>query len=219
VTGYTYRESSAIARRELRAVESLRSAAADLGAIVPGVRVFALSRGQWSMIDALHHVINELGPCGVSVWTWAIAAYEVETIGGLMARGEITTARLVVDYSCNRREQTILNAWRDRWGDDAVRVVKNHAKLARVWQAGDDGLRVLLRGSANLNSNPRFENFDLSEGDGAFEVVTSIEAGLPVLPRMPAHAEALAATGIGGAWDVQQVQKFTPAGGGKVWRP
>lgn len=219
--GYSSRESSAIARRVRRAAESFGNAAAALGPITAGCAVFTITRGQWSMIDGIHHCLNELGPSHVSVWTWAIAAYEVEAVGGLMARGEILTARLVVDYSCNRREQTLLNAWRDKWGDDAVRVVKNHAKIARVWQQGPAGLRLLLRGSANLNANPRFENFDLSEGGAEFDLVTRIEDGLPVLPREHSHAEALSATGLGGAFDLATLAKFGPAPESEVkpWRP
>ena len=58
--------------------------------------LFAITRGQFSMIDAIFHCLHEIGPAEVSVWTWTIADYEVEAMAGLMARKEITSGRLVV---------------------------------------------------------------------------------------------------------------------------
>ena len=76
----TKRQDSAIAWRRKRAVESFGNAAEAIGPIEAGMSVFALTRGQYSMIDCLHHVVNELGPCHLSIWTWAIADYEVQAL-------------------------------------------------------------------------------------------------------------------------------------------
>ena len=65
--------------------------------------LFAITRGQFSMIDAIFHCLKEVGPASVSVWTWTIADYEVEAMAGLMARQEITAGRLVIDQSADRR--------------------------------------------------------------------------------------------------------------------
>ena len=102
----------------------------------------------------------------------------VEAMAGLMARQEITAGRLVIDQSADRRNGTIIEQWRQRFGDEAVRIVKNHAKIARVW---NHDFRLLLRGSMNLNFNPRFEQFDLTEGGEDFDLVERIESELPVL--------------------------------------
>ena len=75
-------------------------------------------------------------------------------MAGLMARQEITSGRLVIDASADRRNASIIEQWRQRFGDEAVRICKNHAKIARLW---NDRFRLLLRGSMNLNFNPRFE--------------------------------------------------------------
>jgi hypothetical protein len=95
--------------------------------------LFAITRGQFSMIDAMFHCLHEIGPAEVSVWTWTIADYEVEAMAGLMARQEITSGRLVIDASADRRNSVIIEQWRRRFGDHAVRICKNHAKIARVW--------------------------------------------------------------------------------------
>ncbi len=209
----TKRQDSAIAWRRKRAVESFGNAAEAIGPIEAGMSVFALTRGQYSMIDCLHHVVNELGPCHLSIWTWAIADYEVQAVGGLMERGDILGAGLVVDFSAGRRNADLLDAWRARFGENTVRVVKNHAKVARVWS---QERRVLLRGSFNLNFNPRFEQLDVTEGGPDFDLVERIESEMPILPREHSHAEAAAASQLGAAFDAKTMDMFE---GLKVWQP
>lgn len=210
----TKRQDSALAWRRKRAVEAFGNAAETIGPIEAGTAVFFVTRGQFSMIDCLHHVVTQLGPCHLSIWTWAIADYEVEAVGGLMERGDVVTASLVVDFSAGRRNADLLDAWRFRFGESSVRVVKNHAKLARVWN--DAGLKVLLRGSFNLNYNPRLEQGDVTEGGADYDLVERIEAALPVLPREHSHAEAAAATQLGKAFDQAALTMFD---GLKVWQP
>lgn len=209
----TKRQDSAIAWRRKRAVESFGNAAEAIGPIEAGMSVFFVTRGQFSMIDCIHHVVNELGPCNLSVWTWAIADYEVQAVGGLMDRRDILTASLVVDFSAGRRNADLLDSWRDRFGLESVRVVKNHAKLARVWSSER---RVLLRGSFNLNYNPRLEQGDVTEGGPDYDLVERIEGAIPILPREHSHAEAAAASQLGAAFDVKELELFE---GLKVWQP
>lgn len=197
--------------RERRAVESWTSAAEALGPITSGMATFVLSRGQWSMLDAIRHVLDQLGPASVSVWTWAVAAYEVEAMSRLLADGRLRSGRLIVDRSSEQRSVSTIDAWRARFGADSVRVAKTHAKIGRVWTAEH---RVLLRGSCNLNHNPRFEQLDLSEGGPAFALVGDVEDALPVLPRLCGHAEAAAASGLSKAWSLGQLAAFS---GAKKW--
>ncbi len=94
---------------------------------------------------------------------------------------------------------------RQRFGDQAVRICKNHAKIARVW---NDRFRVLLRGSMNLNFNPRFEQLDITEGGEDFDLVERVEGESPVLPRQYSNAETEAATGVSRAFEMSQLQMF-----------
>ena len=199
------------AGRAARAVEALGSAATAIGPIEAGMSLFLLTRGQFSMLDMVLHVLEQLGPAEVSVWTWAIADYEVEAMAGLMARSEILGARLIVDRSAEQRSALTIEAWRQRFGVASVRVCKNHAKIARVWTPDR---RVLLRGSMNLNFNPRFEQADLSEGDAAFDLVAQIEASLPVLPARCSNTEADTASGLGRAFEQSTLAMFA---GLKPW--
>jgi hypothetical protein len=194
-----------------RVVESFESAALTIGPISRDMSLFAVTRGQFSMIDCIFHVLKEVGPAAISVWTWTIADYEVEAMAGLMAREAITAGRLVIDQSADRRNGVIIEQWRQRFGDHAVRICKNHAKMARVW---NDGFRLLLRGSMNLNWNPRFEQLDITEGGADFDLVERIESELPVLGRKWSNAEAEAASGVSKAFETSQLKMFR---GLKTW--
>ena len=188
-----------------RVIESFRSAAETIGPITKEMSLFALTRGQFSMIDMIHYILAEIGPAAVSVWTWTIADYEVEAMESLLVRSEITAATLVIDQSADRRNGLMIERWRQRFGDQAVRICKNHAKIARVW---NDRFRVLLRGSMNLNFNPRFEQLDITEGGEDFDLVERVEGELPVLPRQYSNAETEAATGVSRAFEMSQLQMF-----------
>ena len=66
----------------------------------------------------------------------------------------------------------------------------------------------------NLNFNPRFEQFDLTEGGEDFYLVERIESELPVLGRKWSNAEAEAASGVSKAFETSQLSMFR---GLKTW--
>lgn len=122
-----------MARR--RAVESFVSASETIGPITPGMSLFAVTRGQFSMIDAILHCLGEVGRAHVSAWTWVIADYEVDSLYSLMNRGQLIDARLVIDITAarpNMKRQPIVESWREKFGERSVKVCKNHAKIARL---------------------------------------------------------------------------------------
>jgi len=199
--------------RDRRARESFGTAAEAIGPIDPGMSLFLVTRGQFSMVDMIHHVLAEIGPAEISCWTWAVAEYETEMIESMLTSGMITGGTLLVDASCDKRNPHILERWRQRFGEKSVRVCKNHAKIARVWNGKR---RVLLRGSCNLNFNPRFEQCDVTEGGEDFDMVERIEAEIPVLPRTYTNAEATAASGVDRAFEPRTLELFDQS---KVWKP
>jgi hypothetical protein len=191
--------------RRRRAVESFRSAAETIGPIEKDMALFALTRGQFSMIDAVHHVLAEIGPAAVSIWTWTIADYEIEVMTSLLVRSEITGAVLVIDRSAEDRNAKLIDQWRQRFGDASVKVCKNHAKVATL---KNERFRLLLRGSMNLNFNPRFEQLDVTEGGEDFDLVERVEGELPVLPRRCSNADAESASGVNKAFELGQLEMF-----------
>jgi hypothetical protein len=111
----------------------LANAAETIGKLEQGMSLFAVTRGQFSMIDIINYLIVELGQAGVSVWTWVVADYEVEVMTALIDNRKLTEGVLIVDYSAGKRNPEIIESWRSKFGPASVKVCKNHAKIARVW--------------------------------------------------------------------------------------
>jgi hypothetical protein len=202
---------SSVAGRRLRAVESFKTAADCIGKVEPGMALFAVTRGQFSMVDAVLHVLTELGPSRLSIWTWAIADYEIERFNMLRDSGAVTTGEMMIDGSARERNALPIASWRQRFGSESVRLVSNHAKMATV----DNGkMRVLLRGSMNLNFNPRFEQLDVTEGGPDFDLVREIESELPFLHMDSSYEKLTRASKTDLAFGKETLDMFS---GLKVW--
>lgn len=202
--------SSPAARRK-RAVESFRTAAECIGTLEPGAALFAVTRGQWSMIDAILACLDQIGPADLSIWTWTVAEYEVECLERLRTDARIKTGRLVIDYGARNKNAGLIRQWKSGFGADSVRYVVNHSKIATL---RTDRFKLLLRSSMNLNFNPRFEQFDLTEGGEDFELVKHIEDELPVLEDRCTGKDCYKASKVSEAFEPEQLTFFQ---GLKVW--
>jgi len=197
-------------KRHITAVESFTCASETIGSISKGMSRFAVTRGQFSMIDAILSVLDKIGNAHISIWTWTVAEYEVQCIERLLIDNRLLSATLIIDNGAQKKNGEIIKKWIQKHGHGSVRWVKNHAKIARVW---NDEYKVLLRGSFNLNFNPRFENFDISEGCEGFNMVKQIESELPILVN-PSNAEINAASKLNNAFSNEQLNIFQPE---KIW--
>lgn len=204
--------SSSPSARRSRAVESFGCAASAIGECGAGMSLFAVTRGQWSMIDAVLHVLDQVGPSKLSLWTWTVAEYEVQVLKRLREDRRVTGGRLVIDAGARTKNAGIIAEWKSSFGPGSVRYVTNHSKIARIESAS--GLKFLLRGSMNLNFNPRFEQFDITEGGMDFDLVEEIEDDLPLLGDACTGKEVWAASRVGEAFEPEQLALFS---GMKVW--
>lgn len=199
--------------REFHAVESLKSAGDAIGEIKKDCHIFAITRGQWSMVDAILHCLSQVGRSKISIWTWTVADYEVQVINRLLLDDEVTAGTLIIDGGARIKNRDIIKKWRKHFGSESVRYVLNHAKMATI--ESESGLKLLLRGSMNLNFNPRFENFDLSEGgDAGFDLVKSIESELPFLPSNCSGEDIYKASKVSACFDAETLGFFK---GKKRW--
>ncbi|MFZ2489994.1 MAG: hypothetical protein WA208_00780 [Thermoanaerobaculia bacterium] len=193
------------------AVESFRNAAECIGPVERGMAVFAITRGQFSMIDAVRHVLDCVGTARVTLWTWTVADYEVLIFDELRRDGRVRDGLMVIDGGARAKNAALIAQWKTTFGPESVRYVRNHAKIATV-EGG--GFRVLLRGSMNLNFNPRFEQLDVTEGGADFDLVARIERELPILEDDASGLEIISASKVTEAFDRNTLEVFA---GVKVW--
>jgi len=147
------------AGREMRLAKSL-SAADAIGEIVHGQDCFILTFGQFSLIDALVHILDKVGPSDVTIATWTAADAHLERSAELVASSAITGFRMIVDRSFEGRQPGYCRHMRETFGDDCIRFARSHAKFMLIRSATHD---VVVRTSMNLNENPRLENIEVSE--------------------------------------------------------
>jgi len=151
------------ANREIRRALSARTAREAIGAITPGCEIFGVTKGQFSLIDIIEHVVGATGPVDVVLSTWTAAAADLGFAMGLISDGRIRSLRFVVDFSFPRRQPEYCAALRERFGDDAVRLTKSHAKFVVL---RNEAWNVVIRSSMNLNENKRLESFEVSDDPG-----------------------------------------------------
>ena len=198
-------------QRRKNARESFQTATECIGTIEPGMSLFAITRGQFSMIDAVLACLDQAGPAKVSLWTWTVAEYEVQCLTSMMNDSRITAGRLVIDHGARNKNAGIIAEWQTTFGPESVRYVINHSKMATV---ENDRFKILLRGSMNLNFNPRFEQLDITEGGPEFDLVKGLEDSLPVLPASVAGEVVYEASKLTQAFSPETLDLFK---GTKVW--
>lgn len=203
--------ASAIATRRKTAVESFKTASECIGTIEPGSSLFAITRGQFSMIDAAMACLDQSGTAEISLWTWTVAEYEIQCIERLRNDNRITSATMIIDGGARNKNSGLIKQWQDTFGEKSVRYVMNHSKIFTIQS---ERFKLLLRGSMNLNFNPRFEQFDLTEGGPDFDLVKKIESELPFLENNCKGADVYKASRVGDAFSKEQLQMFE---GLKVW--
>ncbi|MFM7521296.1 MAG: site-specific integrase [Planctomycetota bacterium] len=95
----------------------------------------------------------------------------------MIAGGTVTRARWLVDLTFVRRCPQLAARIREAFGDDAIRVTRNHAKFAIVH---NDTWNVVCRTSMNLNHNPRLEDFTVAHDPelAAFLLAMLVTTGL-----------------------------------------
>ena len=160
MTGATYRRSSRSRNRDKRRALTAASAAEAIGPIVPGLEVFGLSKGQFSLIDIVEHCLKATGPADVVISTWTAATADLDFALGFLGNGAIRSLRFIVDVSFPQRQPQYTAVLRNRFGDEAIRLTKSHAKFVIV---ENDAFALVIRSSMNLNENRRLESFEISD--------------------------------------------------------
>jgi hypothetical protein len=199
--------------RSARAVETFQNAALTIGEVKPGMSLFGITRGQFSMIDMALHILDAIGGgATLSVWTWVLVDYEIEFFRRLMDDGRISSGRLIIDASARKNNAMVVAQWEKIFGEGTVRFAMSHAKIVTLAGAG---MKFCIRGSMNLNHNPRFEQFDISEGGPAYDLVRSVEDELMSGPYTKDGAEIYAASKLSERFDGSTLKAFKEL---KSWR-
>jgi hypothetical protein len=150
-----------------KVMSRLETAAETIGPLRPGIRMTGITAGQFSAIDALEHMVDELGPAAVRVSTWTTGIYDVERTRAIRLDGRITDIRFLLDRATFEKSPQFAGPLIEILGVDAFRCLSVHAKVVIV--DGGPGRRAVFRSSMNLNKNLRTEQFDIDVDDAVAE--------------------------------------------------
>lgn len=147
------------------------SAARCIGKISKGIDIFGLTKGDFSMIDIIRHLVNEMGPCQVDIGTWTAARSDIAQAYNLIEDERITRLRFLVDRSFPSRQPKYYRSLIEKFGRDSVRIARFHAKFIVM---RNDEWDIAVRTSMNLNENKRIEFYEISEGSPISGYLTEI---------------------------------------------
>ncbi|MEH6833996.1 hypothetical protein [Falsihalocynthiibacter arcticus] len=137
------------------------SAAECIGELYDGVHVTGLTAGQFSAIDALEHIANEIGPCFAWVSTWTTGIYDIQRAADLAKNEHLLGVRMLIDRGTFEKSPKFAGPLIAALGADAFRCLSVHAKVT-VFVSEDHTPLAVMRSSMNLNKNLRTEQFDIS---------------------------------------------------------
>jgi len=140
------------ARREKAAAQVVAGLDRD------GREVYGLTRGQFSLVDILEALLAKTGPARLHLCTWTATGPHIARLTAALHDGRILAGRFLVDVSFTRRCPQEAAAIRNAFGADAIRVTRTHAKFSVI---ENDAWQLAVRCSANLNTNPRAEHYEI----------------------------------------------------------
>lgn len=154
------RKRNTLRGREVRRTLCAKAVVEAVGPIEHGCEIYGLTKGAWSLIDLIEHALAHTGPAEITLSTWTAAGADIGFANRLLVNGTILSLRFVVDFSFPSRQPAYCAALREAFGDDAIRITKNHAKFVLIRNAD---WNIVIRTSMNLNENRRLESWELSD--------------------------------------------------------
>ncbi len=130
-----------------------------IGELYKGCEIFGLTQGQFSFFDIIETVLNVVGPAHVVIATWTAAGAETTRAKEFLKNGSINSIKWIVDRSFASRQPEYCQILVDGFGD-CIRTLRTHAKFLLIY---NDQWNFVIRSSMNFNTNPRIEDFEISE--------------------------------------------------------
>jgi len=151
------------AKRKCR-ISKVGNARDAIGELKHGEDAYILTFGQFSLIDALCVILDQIGPADVVVSSWTAADAHLEKTASMIESASIRDFKMILDRSFETRQPEYCYHMRKLFGADCIRHVRSHAKFLLI---RNEEWNIVVRTSMNLNENPRLENIEITD-DPAF---------------------------------------------------
>ena len=131
-----------------------------IGPITPGCEIFGVSKGQFSLVEIIEHVLLDVGPSDLILSTWTTGGCDLQHFGMLVNEDLILSCRFLIDSSFPERQPEYCDQLMERFGEDSIICTANHAKFVVI---KNPKWNICIRTSMNLNLNRRLETFEISD--------------------------------------------------------
>lgn len=142
-----------------------------LGTITPRMSRFGFSQGQFSLIDIIAEVADQLDAPEIQIATWVAAKTELRRLREMVETRKFAAIRIMIDRTFMKRQPALLNSICATYGPDAIRVTQTHAKFVTF---STPETKLVIRTSMNLNQNPRLEDIQIDENPDLFAYITGV---------------------------------------------
>ena len=159
------------AKKIIKRLTRGESAAEAIADWFPGQDCFGFTKGQFSLLDLLAALVDKIGPAHMTLATWTAAHADLDHVHAFLQNNRLLSAKFLLDFTFQRRQPEVAAKIRSVFGSQNIRVTRNHAKFALLWNANH---KMTLKTSMNLNTNPRFEDFDLCHDVELFDFLQTI---------------------------------------------
>jgi hypothetical protein len=119
-------------KREFRMAMQLENAAAAIGEIAPGCEIFGLTKGDFSLISVLEHLLGQTGPADVMISTWTAAAVDIQAATRFLEDKRIRSIQFLVDQSFRTRQPEYCARLVEAFGPGAIRFSRCHCKFVTI---------------------------------------------------------------------------------------
>jgi len=137
-----------------------QSARESIGTLAAGARITGVTKGQFSLLDLIRAISDQIGPAALTVSTWSTGIRDTGNLEILIDSGSFTKVSLCLDRSFAGRQPKYVEEVIRVWGQENIRMTRNHAKF---FMLRNEAWNICVRSSMNLNRNPRLEQYDLDD--------------------------------------------------------
>lgn len=143
-------------------------------------RIIGLTKGQFSLIDLIYSILQQVGPSQVICTTWSAGIKDARTVKWMMGTNLIQSFMLITDHSYVTRKSQYLLEIDELFGKQNIRTSEIHAKFVLIQ---NEFYKISIRTSMNLNANKTCESFEIDENEEIYnfyqQFVTSTFGEMP----------------------------------------
>lgn len=130
------------------------------------IRIIGLTRGQFSLIDLIYSILQNIGSSDVICATWSAGIKDANTVKWMVDSNLIKSFLLVTDHSYVTRQSKYALQLTELFGKENIRTSELHAKFCLI---ANDNYKIVIRTSMNLNANRTCESFEIDESTEIYD--------------------------------------------------